>query len=78
MVSIEHGGADQRTIFAKQIIGTTDNELVDQSTQLLELGITGLFLLVRRIRISTSEDFRFKILFEIYPGSQIFGIGKVE
>lgn len=66
------------TVFREEVVCTADDELVDQPAELLELGVTLLLLLVRRVGVTTTENLVFKVLLEVGLGAEILGVGKVE
>ena len=66
------------TILRQQVIGPPYDKLADERSQLFQLGITLLLFFVSRIRISSSKNLGFKVLFEITARAEIFGIGKIE
>lgn len=66
------------TILGQQVVCPPDNKRLYAPTEFTEFSNTGLFLLIRRIRISAADNCVLKILAELVLGAKVVFVGKVE
>lgn len=66
------------TVLGEQVVGTTDDELVDLGTQLLERLVSLGLLRVGRIAVATAKDGQLELLVEVLLGAEVARIAEGE
>lgn len=76
-----HGLSDlerARTVFREQVVGTTDDELRDNATELLEFLLTLCLDGIGGIGIASTDDGILEVLSEVILGAEEIGICEVQ
>jgi hypothetical protein len=72
------GQSEGLTILGEQVVGTTNDELVDLGTQLLERLVSLGLLQVGRIAIAAAKDGQLELFMEVLLGAEVAGIAEGE
>ena len=77
----EHtAGEDERwlTVLRQQVIGSTDDELRDDTAKLLQLLLTLCLHIIGRVCVTATDDGELKVLAEVVLGAEEIGVCEVE
>ena len=66
------------TVFSEQVVGSPNNKLGDETTQLLEFLLTLGLSSIGSISITTSDNRVLEVLPEVFPCAEIVGVSEVQ